>query len=161
VTPFLIGSRGNCKRKINRSAYSWHRRNHAANKDVMNERNEKNMNTENQYLTVNEVARILRVHSRTVRQWLEIGVFPGAVQTPRHAWRIPRLDVEEAKPRAAAEAWRPWMEMIGENMCAQIWEVLERYRDVPEFGLETVQECLRNIVDDGIESLKKHPRADA
>jgi len=44
-------------------------------------------------LRVDEVAEVLRVSGRTVRNYLAEGMFPGAFRVKR-SWRIPRADLD-------------------------------------------------------------------
>lgn len=45
------------------------------------------------YLTADEVARLLRVHRVTVRDWLRRGDLPGFKLSDRSGWRVARADV--------------------------------------------------------------------
>lgn len=47
---------------------------------------------ENQYLTPEEIAKVLRVHPKTVREWLREGTLKGL--RLKGLWRIPKIEFE-------------------------------------------------------------------
>ncbi len=58
-----------------------------------------------EYLTVQEVAEILKVHPATVKRWLREGRLEGVPLGDRAGWRVAREDLEkflEAQKKAAA-----------------------------------------------------------
>lgn len=50
----------------------------------------------NELLTINEVAKLLRIHRNTVVRWLNQGVFPNAIDF-QDTKRIPMADIEALK----------------------------------------------------------------
>ena len=51
-----------------------------------------------QYLTINEVSELLRIHRITVERWLKDGVFPEAIDF-QGTKRIPRSDLDRLKAK--------------------------------------------------------------
>jgi len=66
------------------------------------------MSQSSRYLTVHEVADVMRTHPETIRRWLRRGFFPNALKTPSgHDWRIPESDLEalrQATPGSGGRA---------------------------------------------------------
>lgn len=48
---------------------------------------------ENQYLTPEEIAKVLRVHPKTVREWLREGALKGL--RLKGLWRVPTTEFEK------------------------------------------------------------------
>lgn len=57
-----------------------------------------------QWFTVPEVAKILRVHPETVRTWLRTGRLAGVLISRRGGWRIAERDVNEFLGRDEGKA---------------------------------------------------------
>jgi len=66
------------------------------------------MSNNTRYLTVHEVAGVMRTHPETIRRWLRRGFFPNALKTPSgHDWRIPEADLDALGQTAPDQDERP------------------------------------------------------
>lgn len=61
-----------------------------------------------QFLTVTEAARLLRVHPETLREWLRAGELRGLrLGHGRGVWRVPSAELERLQAREPAPTRRP------------------------------------------------------
>lgn len=80
-----------------------------------------------EYLTVQEVADILRVHRNTVQRLAQSGQFPGAIgiRIRKHTtWRIPQSALESLAKTSSSEVLQP---LPTPDLCANPFPLLSQF----------------------------------